>query len=960
MGNPFRSTMFVVCLWWVAAESFAAPAVTNVSLRGLQIGGTTTVVVEGSDLLPNPVVIASFPIASQSVRPNAQANRVEFDLTLSEPVIPGIFQIRLGSGKGISNPIRVGLDRLSQQPFMGEIASLPVALHGSLSGTQVVATRFRGTKGQKFVADVEAQRLGANFKPVLRIKDAQGRQIAWSPANPRIAGDARLSLELPDDGDYTVELHDVLYRAASPGFFRLKLGDLKFADLALPMGVQMGSKVTLRFAASNLPSDTTTEFDASGVKLVSDLPAPLTPFPHFTGSPPRVVISGHAELLETSATEGQRQELPVVPVAVSGRLSQQGDEDQFVLPVNPGSRLRFEVYAQRFGSPLDGVLSLRNEKGEQVASSDDRPGMADPGLDFAIPAEMNKLVIALRDLVGRGGDEFVYRVEVTDLGQPDFRILADADRINVPAGATQVIRLQVNRMGYDGPIGLSVDGLPSNAQLAGQEIPAGATVGLLTISAAEGPPLHLLGKILAQQAGQNSGLPRVARTPEDNVTKHLPWLRDELALSITEPSPVRIAWANSNESPMYLGEKFPLTVAIQRGEGVQGNVRLRLLTTQIMPRKKIKENNQDKEVDDLDRALRLEGEPMLAADVNQTTVNVLVPADLSAQDWGLVLAADLLGGDNKAVLATTTTTHLSKRPTVPFSIELASSDSVEAKAGLGDTGKLVGKIHRQPGFAQPVTVTLQGLPKEYAAPPVTVPADKEDFEFPVRFAYGSKPAELKDIKLIGVFQPNPQNAEVVVRSNPVAIGVIKVVPGEPPSPSDLLAIFEDDEKFLGMLSKGGGMISLDTQEKFSGSAAAKVTPDQRFNETVPTLNVKIREKPAPGEYRYLRFAWKKKGGASVCLQINHDGGWGPGGSGKPDAKFRYHAGPGGECYGASVVVDEKLPADFVVVNRDLFADFGEFTFTGIAFSPVDGEYALFDQLYLARSSSDFEQLNKGK
>jgi hypothetical protein len=47
-----------------------------------------------------------------------------------------------------------------------------------------------------------------------------------------------------------------------------------------------------------------------------------------------------------------------------------------------------------------------------------------------------------------------------------------------------------------------------------------------------------------------------------------------------------------------------------------------------------------------------------------------------------------------------------------------------------------------------------------------------------------------------------------------------------------------------------------------------------------------------------------------------------------------------------------------VVTRDLFADFGEFTFTGLALSPVDGELALFDHIYLGASSADFDKLKK--
>ena len=48
------------------------------------------------------------------------------------------------------------------------------------------------------------------------------------------------------------------------------------------------------------------------------------------------------------------------------------------------------------------------------------------------------------------------------------------------------------------------------------------------------------------------------------------------------------------------------------------------------------------------------------------------------------------------------------------------------------------------------------------------------------------------------------------------------------------------------------------------------------NAMLPNLGVKIRENPGPGEYRYLRFAWKKAQGNAICLQLAHDGKFGPG------------------------------------------------------------------------------------
>ena len=44
----------------------------------------------------------------------------------------------------------------------------------------------------------------------------------------------------------------------------------------------------------------------------------------------------------------------------------------------------------------------------------------------------------------------------------------------------------------------------------------------------------------------------------------------------------------------------------------------------------------------------------------------------------------------------------------------------------------------------------------------------------------------------------------------------------------------------------------------------------------------------------------------------------------------------------------------MVVTRDLFADFGEFTLTGLALSPLDGQPALYDHLYLGKSAAELD------
>ena len=246
---------------------------------------------------------------------------------------------------------------------------------------------------------------------------------------------------------------------------------------------------------------------------------------------------------------------------------------------------------------------------------------------------------------------------------------------------------------------------------------------------------------------------------------------------------------------------------------------------------------------------------------------------------------------------------------------------------------------------------MTGLPKGVRFTPITIPADQAEFAIPLRLSYQENPADAK-VKL----KASLATADTKPSAVESAEFLVAISPGEKPAADPPLAVFDENADFVKQLTQGGGVASL-SDDAHTGKIAAQVTPDQRYNEKMPGLGINIRENPGPGEYRFLRFAWKKHGGAAICLQLNHDGAWGPGGGAREGAKFRYHAGGGPECFGASVAINKELPNDYVVVTRDLFQDFGEFRLDGIALSPIDGKHALFDGIYLGRSVESFDLIS---
>ena len=175
------------------------------------------------------------------------------------------------------------------------------------------------------------------------------------------------------------------------------------------------------------------------------------------------------------------------------------------------------------------------------------------------------------------------------------------------------------------------------------------------------------------------------------------------------------------------------------------------------------------------------------------------------------------------------------------------------------------------------------------------------------------------------------------------------------TPPGLARLLEDDLD----LPEGaaGGTASLVKDEKWSGDASVRIVPAATASPIVLGLEMPIRENPRIGEFRFLRFAWKKKGGERICLQLTHDGRFGAAADAEKRS-FRYDAGKGEPAPGGALRVAGEAPREWAVVIRDLHADFGSFDLTGIACSALDGEYALLDQVYLGRRRADLEALDK--
>src|SRR5262249_33662228 len=148
-------------------------------------------------------------------------------------------------------------------------------------------------------------------------------------------------------------------------------------------------------------------------------------------------------------------------------------------------------------------------------------------------------------------------------------------------------------------------GLPAGVTVTGAEIPVGVTDALLSLSApANVSPAQLVTHVMGEGTDPKQPLRRMALLPETPATRNQPWLRAEVALAVTGPTPFTVAW-NEPGLLLPLGSSYSAKVQLTRTPGGAGTVRLALLTSQLVPRTK------DGKQDDVNRALRLQGTPAI-------------------------------------------------------------------------------------------------------------------------------------------------------------------------------------------------------------------------------------------------------------------------------------------------------------------------------------------------------------
>lgn len=482
---------------------------------GGQRGTTIEVTASGTSIVPQTVLVTGGGVTGNVVD-GSQPNKVKFSLAIAPDAEPGERELRILNAGGVSNRFRFMVGELpeitevepnSEKSAPQKIAGLPVVIDGQILDGDRDCFRFPAKAGVTLVLSVEARSLlpfiadavPGWFDPQLTVYDAAGKQVAFADDN-RFRPDPLMFFRAPTDGDYTVELRDVVYRGRGDFVYRLTIAERPYVTDVFPLGGKRGTEVAVEYRGVNLGVNLTA---ARGtVKVPAGAGRTIT----VNGLP--FGASDLAAVREAEPNDAfDRAQRITAPVVVDGRIDKPGDVDYFVFSAKKGDKLVLQVQARRLGSPMDSVLTLYDGKRNQVAENDDwndpleaiLAHNADSRILYTFPAA-GDYYLRLRDIQGKGGEEYAYRL-VLDAPHPDFTLRIAPDNPRLGVGDTAAITVAAVRHDeFAGEITLAVENLPAGYTASEALIAAGQNEGRLTITAPAGAAPGVLSPVITGMA----------------------------------------------------------------------------------------------------------------------------------------------------------------------------------------------------------------------------------------------------------------------------------------------------------------------------------------------------------------------------------------------------------------------------------------------------------------------------
>jgi hypothetical protein len=468
--------------------------------------------------------------------------------------------------------------------------ALNTTVTGVITSEDVDCFVVEARKGDRLSAEVEGMRLGRGFfDPRLSVLDSHGTVLADVDDTQLGMQDPFISLIVPADGTYILRLREATYGGNDNCHYRLHIGAFPRPTAVYPLGGKAGETLALRFF-----SQATGEF-TQPVKLPAAPSEKFGVFAELDGlpapSPNWLRVYDFPNMQEKSPNQDREHATATdlaPPLALNGVISQKGEEDWFRFKATKGVALDVDVYARRLGSPLDSVLEVFDAKGQSLASNDDTAG-ADSALKFT-PPETTNYFVRIRDTLGQGGPDYVYRVEVTPTA-PNLAVkipeVARNDTqarqyIAVPRGNRFATLISARRANFGGELVFGIEGLPPGVTLHADRMAANVDAMPLVFEAAPDAPIGC--KLLDLTAMWTNGTSQlIGRFHQDielvqgqNNVAYYSTSVDKLCVAVTRSAPFKLSIVDP-KVPLVQAGSMRLEIAAEREHGFDEPIEVQMI-----------------------------------------------------------------------------------------------------------------------------------------------------------------------------------------------------------------------------------------------------------------------------------------------------------------------------------------------------------------------------------------------
>ena len=483
-----------------------------------------------------------------------QENR--FTVHIQDNVPVGFYDVQAIGDNGITSSRtffvtgRSHMVEDQQQEGVGSPTLVPLnsVVSGKIGKGETDRYRFTATRGDQIIIECWAERIDSSLRGILELLDNNGNRLATSRGYFGV--DAAIAFRIPADGEYVVQLHDLVFGGGDDHFYRLDIGTGPRLLFAVPPVIRRGQESEVKWFGWNLAAPQSTgvteqsaasvgrwlELESTTIRITPEMTRAKMASLRTVGAHafdavsmmfPGADVPAMTTLSDMPVVRTYQRRTPgtaqavEVPVDIGGQLTGSDERHWYQITARRGEVFYVEGFAHRLGAPVDLAISIFDSDGEQeLASFHDEllnigglrypSAHLDPHGRWVAPAD-GRYFICVRNLIGGIADDprRLYRLGLRR-ETPAVKLVAVAQAesptgVNVARGGrTAIDILAFRQRGCERAIRVTAGNLPSGISCPDIWLGPGVTQATMVLSA-EADALRQIGKLeLVGYAGAQS------------------------------------------------------------------------------------------------------------------------------------------------------------------------------------------------------------------------------------------------------------------------------------------------------------------------------------------------------------------------------------------------------------------------------------------------------------------------